>query len=392
VGKDIMRFHTIIWPIILIAAGIEPPVTVFGHGWLLVDGGKMSKSKGNVVDPLVLIDKYGTDAIRYFLLREMPYGADGYYSEDALILRTNTDLANDYGNLLSRTTSMLNKFCQGQIPAPGEEEPLDQELKNIAKGLPEEVDQALGRFEFSAALGAIWKLVSKANKYIEETAPWALAKDPSQTGRLGTVMYNLVEAIRISTVLLSPFMPNTPAKVWAQLGLTEHLDVQNWDSILSWGKTPVGVKINRGEPIFPRIEEEKENIAAPAEEKKVTAENKNQAQAEDKEAVNLIEIEDFAKVDLRVAEVIAAKKVEKADKLLELRVRLGEEERTVVAGIALHYAPEELVGKKIILVANLRPAKLRGITSQGMILAASQDGKLGVLTLDRDIPSGAKVK
>lgn len=391
VGKDIIRFHTIIWPIILMAAGLKPPVTVFGHGWLLVDGGKMSKSKGNVVDPLVLIDRYGADAIRYFLLREMPYGSDGYYSEDALILRTNTDLANDYGNLLSRTTSMLNKFCRGVVPAPGAAEPLDDELKAIAQKLPEEVDQALGRYEFGAALAAIWKLIGKANKYIEETAPWALAKDPEKINRLNTVMYNLVEAIRVSTVLLSPFLPNTPAKVWRQLGLTEHPQVQSWESIGEWGNTPAGIKIDRGDPIFPRIDEETAAEQKP-EEPKVEKAKVQEAAVANVEGVNLIEIDDFAKVDLRVAEILEARKVEKADKLLELKVRLGEELRTVVAGIALYYSPEELIGKKIIVVANLKPAKLRGITSQGMILAASHEGKLGVLTLDRDLPSGAKVK
>lgn len=393
VGKDIMRFHTVIWPTILMAAGLELPVTVFGHGWLLVDGTKMSKSKGNVVDPLVLIDKYGSDAIRYFLLREMPYGADGYYSEEALILRINTDLANDYGNLLSRTTSMLNKFCEGTIPAPGEEEPLDQELKEIAKNLPQEVDEALNKFEFANALAAIFRLINKANKYIEETAPWALAKDPAKKGRLGSVMYNLVESIRISTILLSPFMPETPAKVWDQLGLSDHKAIQTWES-LSWGQAPVGVKINRGNPIFPRIDEAKALAESAAAEVKKMTETNQQATKEPtpQGVVDLISIDDFAKVDLRVAEVVEAEKLENADKLLKLKVRLGEEERTIVAGIALYYKPEELVGKKVVVVANLKPAKLRGVTSQGMILAASQGDKLGLITLDRDVPSGAKVK
>jgi len=394
VGKDIMRFHTIIWPTILMAAGIELPKKVFGHGWLLVDGSKMSKSKGNVVDPLVLINQYGADAIRYFLLREMPYGSDGYYSEDALILRINTDLANDYGNLLSRTTSMLNKFCQGIIPEPGQAEPIDEELKVIAKELPKQVDEALNNFEFSAALSHIWKLINKANKYIEETAPWALAKDPAKEKRLHTVMYNLVEAIRISTIYISPFMPNTPAKVWTQLGLSDHPEVLTWESVLNWGGTPTGIKINRGEPIFPRIEEKKEVVAeatAKQEEEKKVEEVKKEEPANE-ELANVITIDDFAKVQLRVAEVIEAKKVEKADKLLELKVKIGEEERTIVAGIALHYTPEEMVGKKIVVVYNLKPAKLRGITSQGMLLAASEGDKLGVLTLDRDVPSGAKVK
>ncbi|MDS1029746.1 methionine--tRNA ligase [Bacillota bacterium LX-D] len=398
VGKDIMRFHTIIWPIILMAAGIKLPNAVFGHGWLLVDGSKMSKSKGNVIDPMALIAKYGADTIRYFLLREMPYGADGYYSEDALILRTNTDLANDYGNLLSRTTSMLNKFCAGRIPVPGDDSPEDAELKRIAAELPEKVAQALNKFEFGAALASIWELINKGNKYIEENTPWALAKDPAKEERLYTVMYNLAEVIRISTVLLTPFLPHTPEKVWSQLGLTEHTEAQTWESILSWGKMPTGIKINRGEPIFPRIEEEKDTKPEmkKVEEKQAVTPLKTQPKTDpqiEEEGANLISIDDFAKVELRVAEVLEAKKVEKADKLLELQVALGEEKRTVVAGIALHYTPEELVGKKIIMVTNLKPAKLRGITSYGMLLAASVEGKLSVLTLDRDVvPSGAKVK
>jgi methionine--tRNA ligase beta chain len=280
----------------------------------------------------------------------------------------------------------------GDTVQKGQVEPLDEELKVIAKGLPKQVDDALNKFEFSTALSAIWKLVNKANKYIEETAPWALAKDPAKTKRLHTVMYNLVEAIRISTVFISPFMPNTPAKVWAQLGLSEHTEAHTWESILSWGGTPSGVKISRGEPIFPRIEEEKDDSADThkgKDTKKVTEKKEEQVK---EELANVISIEDFAKVELRVAEVVEAKKVEKADKLLELKVRIGEEERTIVAGIALYYTPEELVGKKIVVVYNLKPAKLRGITSQGMLLAASEGDKLAVLTLDKDVPSGARVK
>lgn len=389
VGKDIVRFHTVIWPIMLMAAGLEPPKRVFGHGWLLVEGGKMSKSKGNVVDPLVLIDRYGADAIRYFLLREMPYGADGYYSEDALITRTNTDLANDFGNLLSRTTAMLEKFCGGVIPEPGDPDSLDRELMALAGQVPGEVERAIAEFQFSQALAAIWRLVNRANKYIEETAPWGLAKDPARRGRLHTVLYNLAEAMRIATVLVTPFMPATPPRVWAQLGLTGKEEVQTWDSACTWGGIPVGTRLQRGEPIFPRIEikDDEPAGAAPA----PPAEDKAEAQAVVEEA-ELIGIDDFARVDLRVAEVLAAEKVEKADKLLKLTLRVGEEERTVVAGIAQYYTPDEMVGKKIVVVANLKPAKLRGITSQGMLLAASVDGRLSVLTVDRDIDSGAKVK
>jgi len=385
VGKDIVRFHTVIWPIILMAAGIELPKAVYGHGWLLLDEGKMSKSKGNVVDPLVLIDKYGADAIRYFLLREMPLGQDFYYSEEALVNRINTDLANDFGNLLSRTTSMINKFCDGQIPAPGDTEPIDLKLRELALSIPAEVDQHLDKFDFSQALQSIWKLVNRSNKYIEETAPWSLAKNPETRSRLGTVMYNLAESIRFATVLVSPFMPTVLDKVFAQLGIAGQKDLATWESVQSWGAIPVGTKINRGEPIFPRIDWEGKKAAPKAEAEPAPVQEPVPGVAE-------ISIEDFAKVDLRVAQVLAAKRVEGTDKLMELKVQVGAEERTIVAGIAKHYTAEELVGKKIIIVANLKPAKLRGITSQGMLLAASTGDQLAVLTLDRDIPTGAKVK
>jgi methionyl-tRNA synthetase len=396
VGKDIMRFHTIIWPIILMAAGIEIPKKVFGHGWVLLAEGKMSKSKGNVIDPLVLIDKYGVDAIRYYLLREVPFGQDGYYSEEALVNRINIDLANDFGNLLSRTTAMINKFLGGIVAPPGEGTRFDGELIDMAKALPAKVEELMYKLEFSNALAEIWKVVNKANKYIDDAQPWSLNKDPEGKEKLATVLYNMVEVLRLTTILCTPFMPTIPEKVWSQLGISDRKDIQGWDS-LSWGQFPAHTQINRGEPIFPRIDlkelelqEEKPGKGVPEDDKK--KEQTNNLNAESFEAIlPEISIDDFAKIDLRVAEVLACEKVEKADRLLKLSVKLGDEVRTVVSGIAKHYRPEDMVGKKVILVANLKPAKLRGIESKGMILAASHGEKLEVITVD-DITPGGRVK
>ncbi len=386
-AKDIVRFHAIIWPIMLMAADIELPSTVFAHGWLLLDGGKMSKSKGNVVDPMELIAKYGPDPIRYFLLREMPYGEDGYYSEEALILRTNTDLANDYGNLLSRTTSMLDKFFEGVVPSSGDREPIDDELAAMGAELKTSYVRYMEKFEFGRALQEIWKLISRANKYIEETAPWSLAKDESTRSRLRTVIYNLVETIRVSTILIEPFMPETPNKVWEQLGLQDD-QMKTWDSI-TFGTLNSGFKISRGEPIFPRIDPEE----ALKESLKKAEEAKESAETVKEEGANLIGIEDFFRSDLRVGKVLSAEKVEGADKLLKLSVEVGHENRIIVAGIAQHYTPEQLTGKSIVVVANLKPVKLRGIMSQGMLLAATSPDKklLSLVTVDGDMPSGSKV-
>ncbi len=393
VGKDIVRFHTIIWPIILMAAGIELPRQVYGHGWLLLEGDKMSKSKGKVVDPMVLIDHYGADAVRYFLLREMPYGSDGYYSEKALVNRINIDLANDFGNLLSRTTAMIEKFNQGILAAPAAavtSEPLDEDLKETAQTVRGELDKALDNFEFARALGFIWRLVNRANKYIEETAPWALAKETAKKRRLCTVLYNLAEAIRQATIMVSPFMPGVPARVWRQLGLTHVPEVQTWDSLSAWGAIPDGIKIRRGEPIFPRID-----ISKLEGETVVTVKKDSVAvapQTEDKPQQEEITIDEFARIKLRVAQVLAAEEMPRADKLLKLEVKVGNEQRTIVAGIAQYYQPQELVGKKVIIVANLKPAKLRGVISQGMLLAAVDGDSLTLVTPERPIGDGAQVE
>jgi len=253
VGKDIVRFHSIIWPIILMAAGIELPRQVVGHGWLLLESGKMSKSKGNVVDPLTLIEKYGVDAIRYYLLRELPFGADGYYSEEALVNRINTDLANDLGNLVSRTLGMIDKYFRGVLGGPGPVEGPDRDLIDLALATPGEVAELIERRELSNALAAVWKLVGRANKYVDETAPWALYKDPQKKDRLGAVLYNLAESVRFITVLITPFMPNTPPRVWPQLGIADKPELHTWDA-LTWGRLPAGLTVRRGEALFPRID------------------------------------------------------------------------------------------------------------------------------------------
>ena len=394
IGKEIVRFHTIYWPIFLMALGLDLPKQVFGHGWLLLDEGKMSKSKGNVIDPEELIKRYGSDAIRYFLLREIPFGADGHFSEAALIQRLNFDLANDLGNLLNRTLAMLNKYFAGKIPSPGNREALDQELSSMAVALPAAIERLMDQLQFSNALTELWKFIGRANKYIDETAPWALAK-AGRRERLATVMYNLLESIRFVSVLLLPFMPRTPERIWQQLGIAGEADIQSWESIRQFGGIPSGIQTVAGsELLFPRLELTGEG-GVPV--RQATKKDKPPAAAEEapnlEKAEGLISIEDFGRVDLRVVEITAAQKIEGADKLLKLAVSLGNEERQVVAGIAKHYQPDSLLGKRVLFVANLKPAKLRGFRSEGMLLAAEDEqGNLVLVTTEKPISPGSKVK
>ena len=393
VGKEIVRFHTIIWPIILMALDLPLPKQVYGHGWLVLEGGKMSKSKGNVVDPVVLVDKYGVDAIRYYLLREVPFGADGAYSEEALIMRINTDLANDLGNLLHRSLSMIEKFAGGTVPGPHSYADLDKALIKEAEMTFSKVTEHMEKLETSDAVSAIFGLVGKANKYIDEAAPWALNKQGNKQ-RLATVLYTMAEVLRVIAVLLVSFLVETPGKIWKQLGLSGNPTDRRLAEAARWGQFPARTKVNKGEPIFPRIELEKEDGAKASEEKsaKTAPVKKDAPKAETGETKAEITIDEFAKVDLRVAQVLTAEKVEGADKLLRLTVKLGEEERQIVAGIAKYYDPAELVGKEIVVVANLKPAKLRGILSQGMLLAASQGDRLAVLSPERSVGGGAQVR
>lgn len=387
IGKDILRFHTIYWPIMLMALGLELPKQVFGHGWLLVDGGKMSKSKGNVVDPVVLVNMFGADAVRYYLLREIPFGSDGLFNNEIFIKKVNTDLANDLGNLLSRTIAMVYKYFDGVIQAPTCKEAIDDELINLALSTSGKVEASIDALKIPEALESIWTLISRANKYIDETTPWILAKDEEKKERLGTVLYNLLETLRFVSVMISPFLTETSVKINDQL----NTKVTTWESLKEFNGTVAGDKVVKGDVIFPRIDVEEKlaelEALKPAPVKPANEELvKNPIKEE-------ITIDDFDKIDLRVVKVLECEPVKKAKKLLKLKVDLGGEERQVISGIAQYYKPEELVGKYVVLVANLKPVKLRGELSQGMILAAapSDDSEL-VLVNPGEMLTGSQVR
>ena len=388
VGKEIVRFHSIIWPCILMALDLPLPKQIYGHGWLVVDGTKMSKSLGNVIDPIELIEKYGPDAIRYFLLREINLGQDGNFSELALVQRINADLANDLGNLLHRSLNMVGKFQNGEVLAPKGKSEIDESLIGDAMDAVKAFEEGMADMKISNAVKAVWAFIGRANKYIDETAPWALAKDESKKQELANVMYNLIESMRIISVMIAPYMPVTAEKVWQQLNIPGDFKDVRLDDIKTWGGTPAGMHIGEAQQLFPRIEldaEDKAQAQAPKKEKqskKEKAEKKQEAPAD-----GLITIDDFGKVKLQVVEIVEAEPVPKADKLLKLIVDTGTEKRQVVSGIAKHYEISELIGKRVILVMNLKPAKLRGVESQGMILAATKGDELEVVTVDMPVGS-----
>ena len=391
VGKEIVRFHTIIWPCILMALDLPLPKKVYGHGWLIVEGDKMSKSKGNVIDPIGLIDEFGADAIRYFLLREINLGQDGNFSRDALIQRINADLANDLGNLLHRTLNMIGKFQDGIVLPPNGGNEVDASLQADAMKAVKDFAAGMEAMQLSQTIKNVWAFIGRTNKYIDETAPWALAKDAAKKQELANTMYNLVESLRIISVLISPFMPTTAQRIWKQLNLSQDFAAVQLTDIETWGKTPAGLKVGKPEQLFPRIEVEKEHPAEAAKEVKAVPQKQQSAAKGNAAATRTdINIEDFSKIHLRVVRILSAEKIEGTDKLMKLLVDLGNEQREIVSGIAKHYTADQLIGRNVVMVVNLKPAKIRGIVSHGMILAASNEEALQVVSTD--MPVGSQVK
>ena len=410
VGKEIVRFHTIYWPIMLHALGLPLPKQVFAHGWLLFGNDKMSKSKGNVVYPQPIVARYGADALRYYLLREMPFGADGNYTNEAFLTRMNADLANDLGNLVSRTVAMIEKYFDGVLPAwtDAVDNEVDAPLREHCAALPRLVEEQMNKLQYSQALAEIWKVIGECNKYIDLTQPWVLGKDEAKKDRLANVLLTLAECVRFVAVLIRPFMPATPDRIFEQLGVADEA-LKSWESLDSFGKLPAGIKVCKGEALFPRIDikkelealnpdEKEEKKAAKAEAKQEKKEQKAEKKEKKKQEIpeGCIAFDDFEKVQLRVARVLACERVEKSEKLLKFRLSLGDEERTVLSGIARFHNPEDLIGKNLILLANLAPRKIMGIESQGMLLssvAKNDDGTetLRLLTADPIMPAGAEI-
>lgn len=379
VGKEIVRFHSVIWPAMLMSLDLPLPKQVLGHGWLLIDGGKMSKSKGNVVDPVILIERYGIDSLKYFLLREYTFGQDGIFTNEVMLKRMNFDLANDLGNLLSRTTAMIEKYCDGIVPPANTEDDLDKNLKSVALGAAPDVEKYMDEFSFNNALESIWILVRRANKYIDEKTPWILAKDESKKAELDTCMHNLAEALRIVSILIYPFMHTTTEKIRTQLGIFQEV---KWEDAFVFEKLD-GNRVQRGEAIFPRLDIEKELKAL--DELKGNKEPENVPL----ELKPEIQFEDFDKIDLRVGKIISAEKHPDADKLLVFQVKMDTEVRQVISGVAKDFSPEEMIGKKVIVVANLKPRKLRGMESKGMLLFAENGKKYEIVSTEA--PDGNQV-